>query len=328
MMRASSAIALLIAVVLGGIAAFLARQYFEGLSASPSGSRTIVVAAQPLNFGTNLTADNLHEISWPGGSLEGSFATKQQLLKAGRRVTLSSFEKNEPILASKITGPNQRATLSVLLEEGEKAVTVRVDEVRGVAGFILPNDRVDVVLTRGEEAKVASDILLQNVRVLAINQLASERQEKPTVARAVTLALNTQQSQKVILAQNVGRLALILRQAGDGSPEATRRVTLADLGLTEAVGQNLEESRLAKLEAELENMRKVAEAATEAAREEALKRVADLEARLMQEQAAKAIPTPPPAPIPVAVKKDDRVIVNVIRGVSKRDEYAVMPERP
>jgi pilus assembly protein CpaB len=333
-MRAGTAIALFIALVLGGSAAYLSRQYLQDFTKPQTSTRTLVVASQPLSFGSQLNDDNLREISWPGERLEGSFATKAQLLKEGRRVALTSFQKNEPILVSKVTGPNQRATLSTLLEEGMRAVTVRVDEVRGVAGFVLPNDRVDVVLTRGEDgggnsSDKITDILLQNVKVLAVNQLASEKQEKPTVARAVTLALNTQQAQKVILAQNVGRLSLILRQAGDGSPEATRRVTLADLGLTEAVEANPEDDRLAKLEAQLVEMRKSAAAATDAAREAALKRVAELEARLLEE-ANKVVPAAPaPAPIqPVVAKRDDRVIVNVIRGVTKRDEYTVLSEKP
>lgn len=327
-MRAGSAIALVVALLLGGIAAYLSRQLVT--DSGPKVERSIVVAAQGLSFGTPLNDENLREIPWPGEVLDGAFASKADLLKDGRRVTLTSFQRNEPILASKITNPNQRATLSTLLEEGERAVTVRVDEWRGVAGFILPNDRVDVVLTRGDDGSkdTVSDILLQNVKVLAIDQIANERQEKPTVARAVTLALNVQQSQKVILAQNVGRLSLILRQAGNGTAEATRRVTLADLGLTEAIdpGSANDDQRIAKLEAQIAEMRKTADAANEATKQEALRRVAELEARLRDEQALRGQAAP--APVPVVARKEDRVIVNVIRGVTKRDEYTVLPEKP
>ena len=332
-MRAGTVIALLVALVFGSLAAYLSREFILNIATPQTPTTgTLVVAAQPLEFGANLTGDNLREIPWPGDPLEGSFSSVADLLKEGRRLTLVSMQKNEPILASKITGPNQRATLSTLIDEGMRAVSVNVDEVRGVAGFILPGDRVDVVLTRNDRASVSADsvptadVLLQNVKVLAIDQLANERTEKPTIARAVTLELNLQQSQKVILAQGVGRLSLILRQAGEANNVDARRVTLADLGLSENVEGKKDADLFAKLEAQLAEMRKAAEASEAAAREEAIKRVAELEARLQKELAQRAKPSP--APIAAPVKRDDRVIVNVIRGISKRDEYMVLSETP
>jgi pilus assembly protein CpaB len=306
-MRAGSAIALLVAIVFGGLAAFLSREFLQGLATAPEPQKrgTVVVATQALEFGANLTGDNLREIEWPGEPLEGTFTTINDLLKDGRRLTLVSMQRNEPILVSKVTGPNQRATLSTLIDEGMRAVSVNVDEVRGVAGFILPGDRVDVVLTRGERAQngdagPVADVLLQNVKVLAIDQVANERTDKPSVAKAVTLELNIQQSQKVILAQGVGKLSLVLRQAGETNSADARRVTMADLGLSEAVvseketGSKQGDDRVAKLEAQLEELRRAA-AMT-------------------------------PAPIAAVAKRDDRVIVNVIRGASKRDEYTVLTE--
>jgi len=242
--RIGSFLILLTALGLGGAAAFMARiylqnqQHVESAPRSEQREQTVVVATQPLSFGTQLTRENVVEIPWPkGNALAGSFATKDELLNDGRRVVLSLVEKNEPILASKITGPGQRATLSTLIEEGMRAVTVRVDDVKGVAGFVLPNDRVDVVLTREEDGRTNhgfADILLQNVKVLAVDQLASEKAEKPTIARAVTLELNAFQAQKIILAQGVGRLSLILNKAGNAVAERTTRVTVSDLGVPEA----------------------------------------------------------------------------------------------
>ena len=94
-------------------------------------------------------------------------------------MTLAAIARKEPILRSKITAPGQRATLSTTLDPGKRAVTVRVDDVRGVAGFIQPGDRVDVVLIRTEaESKSGegySDVILQFVKVLAIDQITGER---------------------------------------------------------------------------------------------------------------------------------------------------------
>src|SRR5207253_7203395 len=190
---------------------------------------TVVVAANSLAFGSVLSRENVTEISWPEGAVpEGAFATKDQLFKDGRRVALTPMQRTELILKTRITGPGQRATLSSLLDEGKRAVTVRVDDVRGVAGFVLPGDRVDVVLIRSAPGPSGtteniSDVMLQHVKVLAIDQLANEQKETPTIAKAVTLEVDTDQAQKILLATNVGKLSLILRQAGESDPGIAKR---------------------------------------------------------------------------------------------------------
>src|SRR5262245_9940756 len=238
-MRPNNAIILLLAIAMGGIAALLAHNWLQSRArASTVGvsSRTIVVAAQPLGFGAVLSSENLIEIPWAAQALpEGAFVSKGDLLKDGRRVVLSALDRNEPILRSKLTQPGQRASLSALLEPGKRAVTVRVDDVRGVAGFVLPGDFVDVVLI-GEDPALKregySEILLQHVKVLAIDQLASERQEQATVAKAVTVEVTPEQAQKILLATNVGKLSLVLRQPGDDNAASDSRVTERDLSRT------------------------------------------------------------------------------------------------
>jgi pilus assembly protein CpaB len=116
-----------------------------------------------------------------------------------------------------------------------KAVTVRVNDVEGVAGFVLPGDRVDVVVTRQLEKNSAlSDVVLQNTKVLAIDQLADERTDKPSVVKAVTLEVDMTSAQKLTLAAQVGTLSLALRKAGDAEAMNTRLVTLADLHVPDA----------------------------------------------------------------------------------------------
>ena len=166
-MRRSNLLVLLVAIVMGGVAAFMARNWIAAqATVAPAPVGTIVVAAAPLTFGTTLTRDNIREISWPAGRLpDGAFSSKEDLLKDGRRALLGPVTREEPILKTKVTGPDQRASLSALLEDGKRAVTVRVDDVRGVAGFVLPGDRVDVVLIRSVNrpngpAENISDVLL------------------------------------------------------------------------------------------------------------------------------------------------------------------------
>ncbi|WP_081851405.1 Flp pilus assembly protein CpaB [Bradyrhizobium sp. URHD0069] len=240
-MRRSNLIILLLALAMGGIAAFMARSWIERhTTAQPEAPKamTVVVAAARLAFGTVLTAENVSEIPWTGQQLpEGAFGSKTELFKDGRRVVLSAMDKSELVLRPKITAPGQRASLSVLLEEGQRAVTVRVDDIRGVAGFILPGDRVDVVLLRTEtqrgETENSVDVLIQYVKVLAIDQLVNERQDQPaiaTVAKAVTLQVSPEQAQKVLLAGNIGKLSLVLRQPAEGSHAEGGRITDGDLG--------------------------------------------------------------------------------------------------
>jgi pilus assembly protein CpaB len=132
--------------------------------------------------------------------------------------------------AGKITGPGERASLSTLLEKDTRAITIRVDDVRGVAGFILPNDRVDVVLNRtGSDGGRQSDLLLQDVKVIAVDQIASQQKDNPVVAKAVTLEVTPYQTQKISLATNIGSLSAILRKAGDAAVVAHGRVTEIDL---------------------------------------------------------------------------------------------------
>jgi pilus assembly protein CpaB len=239
-MRRSNLIILLLALAMGIVAALMARSWIAAHETTATGpaTGTIVVATAPLPFGTVLTPDNVSEIPWTEPKLpEGAFATKTDLLKDGRRVVLSAMERSEMVLRPKVTAPGQRASLSGLLEEGQRAVTVRVDDIRGVAGFILPGDRVDVVLLRTEtqkgETENSADVLVQYVKVLAIDQLVNERQDQPavaTVAKAVTLQVSPDQAQKILLAGNIGKLSLVLRQPGEGRSAEAGRITDSDLG--------------------------------------------------------------------------------------------------
>jgi pilus assembly protein CpaB len=243
--RRNNVLILVIAIVMGGAAAFLARNWLENharIASAPQLLDTIVVATKPLAFGATVTGDDVAEVAWGTKTVpEGAFATKEDLLKGGRRVVLSPLARNEAVLRSKVTQPGQRGSLSSLLENGLRAVTVRVDDVRGVAGFILPGDYVDVVLIAEVGAarrENYSEILLQHAKVLAVDQLASEQQEQPTVAKAVTLEVTQEQAQKVLLATNIGKLSLILRRPAEANTEPTRRVTESDLG--EAIIRSVE----------------------------------------------------------------------------------------
>jgi pilus assembly protein CpaB len=239
--RTSTFVMIGFAILFGLIAVFLAQIWLNNQAderlksidaqrkAAPP-ARSIVVAGKPLRFGDELTSGALREMPWPDNALPAGAFGKIADLTSSKRIVLMPIDTNEAVLASKITGPGQRATLSAMLSDGMKAVTIRVNDVEGVAGFVLPGERVDVVLTRtGEKNNAVNDVVLQNVRVLAVDQLADQRADKPAVVKAVTLEVDPTDGQKIALAATVGTLSLLLRKAGDVVSADTRRVTTRDL---------------------------------------------------------------------------------------------------
>ena len=139
-------------------------------------------------------------------------------------------------MASKVSGFGGRAILSAVIAPDMRAVTIRVNDVNGVAGFVLPGDHVDILLTRKEGgSSLFTDVLLQNVKILGIDQVASENLEKPKVAKAATLEVTQIQAQKLALAQRVGQLSLALRDLLNVEAELTRTITVSDLRVGEAI---------------------------------------------------------------------------------------------
>ena len=248
-MRASTIVMIGFAVVFGLLAVFIAQVWLNNQASlqaknfeankKTAATQTIVVAKQPLRFGVELTGAMLEEVPWPAASMpSGAFNKISDVLSGGRRVVLTAIEPNEPVLALKITGAGQRATLSALVKPGMKAVTIRVNDVEGVGGFVLPGDRVDVVLARQiEKGSATTEVVLQNAPVLAVDQISDERSAKAAVAKSITLEVSTIEAQKVWLASSVGNLSLLLRKAGETAEIKTRKITLKDLGTNETVNE-------------------------------------------------------------------------------------------
>ncbi|MFA7430417.1 MAG: Flp pilus assembly protein CpaB [Rhodospirillaceae bacterium] len=236
-MRLRSFVVLALAIFLGGASVFLARTWLEGNvrtgEVQPAlKTTTVVVARVPLHFGSQLSAENLRVVEWPADSRpEGTFAALDEVIRETEpRVVLRSIEANEPLLTSKVSGFGGRASLSSVISDDMRAMTIRVNDVHGVAGFVLPGDRVDVLVTREPERdNPITDILLQSVQVLGVDQDANEKRDKPQVARAVTLEVTPEQAQKLTLASTVGTLSLSLRNTLNTEAVAQRSVTLKDL---------------------------------------------------------------------------------------------------
>lgn len=241
-MRKTAVLMLVLACVLGAGAVYMARDWLQQQIQSANqvekmtvNLTTVVVAKRPLKFGDKLGSDAMEEVSWPvANTPKGGFSKVAEVLGTGeRRVVLHNIQINEPILKSKISGFGGRATLSTVIDKGLRAVTIRVNDVNGVAGFVLPGDRVDILLTRtplGAKAKgKISDVLMQNIKVLGIDQDSNEEKDKPKVVRAVTVEVTTDHSQKLALAQQVGTLSLTLRNSTNTKPITHRRIRVRDL---------------------------------------------------------------------------------------------------
>ncbi|HMK82070.1 MAG TPA: Flp pilus assembly protein CpaB [Xanthobacteraceae bacterium] len=257
-MRKNTIVMVGIAVVFGLLAVFVAQgwlNYQAELSrktvapAAPKlATRTIVVANGPLRFGTHLAPEHLREVEWPDAAIPAGTFSSVAELTGGKRIVLASIEKNEPVLRTKITGPGQKATLSAVIQDGMRAVTVRTNDVEGVGGFVLPGDHVDVLLTRQADRTAGmNDVVIQNAKVLAVDQLADDAADRPQVARAVTLEVDTVAAQKIALAAQLGSLSLMLRRAGEQHMDATRRVTASDLTQTETMAPVPEAKRFSKV---------------------------------------------------------------------------------
>lgn len=247
-MRISTVFSFLVAVVLAGVAVFGARNWMasERLNYTnlmqqqtqqerDTPERTIVVALEAISFGERLDSTKVREIEWSSSIIpNGSFEKVADLIvgdsESTARFALTNIAAGEPVLETKVTIPGQRAKLSTALTPGMKAVSIRVNDVLGVAGFVLPGDRVDVLLTRGgREVDNYVDVLLQGVKVLAIDQTADDSKDQPSVVRTVTFEVNTVEAQKLVLGANVGTLSLALRNLASNGIEENERVSLDDL---------------------------------------------------------------------------------------------------
>lgn len=364
-MRGNTLVMFVIALVFGSIAVFMANIWLNNQSSRPLQvtltpstveTSTIVVAARDLTFGETLQPEVLREIPWPKSSIpDGAFAKISELTSDGNHVVLNSISPNEPVLKWKISGAGARASLSAIVGAGMRAVAVRVNDVVGVGGFILPGDRVDVLYTRSgnNDGGSSTDILIQNVRILAVDQIADQKKSDPVIAKVATIEVTTLDAQKVALAQTTGSLSLTLRSAGSLDQAPAQRVVEQELvsspsvyqtaidaqtaaqaqldarlkGLEEAVkqtakttgqGEEALRAKLAALEAEIQN------AGNSTAGEEALRaKLAEFEANLraLASSSTKRVLISPVAE-DVAAAGPTTLTIGVTRGI-KRDTYQV-----
>jgi pilus assembly protein CpaB len=213
-----------IALVAGVSVAFTLKSYVDRHTGSGPPMSGVVVATMDLPQATTLLAEHLSVTQWPAGAQpEGTFANPKDLVG---RVLLSKVVKNEAVLNTKLASREAGSGMASLLPENMRAAAVRVDDVVGVAGFIHPDDHVDVIVTMHPEkgGETTSRVILQNVRVLAVGQQLGIDEQKRNQALPVTVAtllVSTEESEMLALASAQGRLLLTLRPWADKNQIAT-----------------------------------------------------------------------------------------------------------
>ncbi len=198
----------------------------------------VLVASKDIPYGEKIVPDLVKVVQWPADSVPAEAIMKTADLFEGPdapRIALRPIAAAEPFLRAKISGFGERPTLSRKVAPGMRAFSVRINDVSGVAGFILPGDRVDIMLTRqtsdsGNRDSLATDILLQNIVVLGINQQSSETVDEPVVGKSATFEVTPEQAQKLALATQVGTLSLSLRNYATLESEKTTQIDAGDLG--------------------------------------------------------------------------------------------------
>ncbi|MGH6962943.1 MAG: Flp pilus assembly protein CpaB [Phenylobacterium sp.] len=232
---------LAIAVLLGLLAVIMVRNVMASNAAKGPGAVSaamtpVVVAALPIERGVSLKPAMLRVVDYPNNAVPaGAFKTIEQVAGAANaRTAMRSMTANEPVLNDKLSGAGGKTNLSGSLTPGMRAVSVRSDEVNGVGGFVLPGDRVDILLTRtvgaGAAETTVTQVLAENSLVLGVDQSSDVEANKPLVARSVTVEVTPDQAQTISLAHSVGAISLSLRQISDKEALARKATTVADLG--------------------------------------------------------------------------------------------------
>ena len=219
-MRNPRAVAMLVvSLLLGLLAAVLAANWLQQRAVA---GNKVVVAATDIQLGSRLNAQMLTTADWPAGSVPpGAFT---HVKKLDGRVVKTTVLRGEPLVESKLAPVGTAGGLSAVIADGYRAITVRVNDVIGVAGFALPGNYVDIIVNTQDNSNLQrnsqiSKIVLQHILVLAVAQETSRDETKPRVVNAVTLEVTPEQAEKIDLARNIGTLSLVLRNQMDTTKE-------------------------------------------------------------------------------------------------------------
>jgi len=219
-------VVILVSIVIGAAAVAVAARWVA--HQANIATTQVVVAARDLDVGTRLRPDMVQVVEWPAGTpLNEPFTDTGKVVD---RVINAQVLRGEPIVAAKLAAPGASGGLSAVLGDGKRAITVRVNEIVGVAGFALPGNYVDMMVNTPDESnKPVSKIVLERILVLAVAQDVTTSDNKPRVVSAVTLEVTPQQAEQIDLARSIGSLSLVLRNQVDKASSTTLGARKGDL---------------------------------------------------------------------------------------------------
>lgn len=220
MLQRRTFVLFLLALVFGGLAALIAYQRVQKPLASGPDSKPVVVAAFDIDYGIKIEPEMLKLVAWPVDSLPDGVLTSTA--DAIGKVASQAIGRGEPITARRAVESLGGSSLASLIAPNMRALTVRVNDVIGVAGFLLPGNRVDVLATpaqRGPDQRPKTRTLLQYIKVLAVDQQARSAKDDPVVVRAVTLEVDPAQAELIVQATEEGTVQLVLRNPLDQTIE-------------------------------------------------------------------------------------------------------------
>lgn len=231
-MKPARIIVLIIAIVAGGFAALLAgrseRPQAPVKSATPIDTVSILVARRDVPMGQKLSGEDMRWQAWPREAASSSFIRRSDQPKAiedlGGAIVRTPFVAGEPIREDKIIKAGGSGFMAAILPAGKRALSTEISPETGAGGFILPNDRVDVILTRRDRQgsdRVISEIILSDIRVLAIDQTVQEKDgQRVVVGRTATLEVTPGQAETLALSKQRGTLSLALRSLADANKQS------------------------------------------------------------------------------------------------------------
>ena len=232
-MRRRLVLVLILASVVGLLASFLVYRVLSEVAAAARPDRSsIVVAAVNMGMAETITSQHVKLVPWPNGSIPSGAI--RAVADAENRVVRSSIVAGEPLLDAKLAPQlsGRGGLMPMLVPEGQRGVTFKVDDATKESGFVLPNSHVDVLVsmpkTPSSQEKI-SKVILQDVAVLAAGQTVELRDNKPVTVTTVTVALSPMQAERLAQAQSEGRLTLAMRNLRDNTVVETRGVTSASL---------------------------------------------------------------------------------------------------
>lgn len=225
-----------IALVSATVASYAVYRAIALRPAGDHGPRLIatLVAAQPIPAGTLVKSEMLRTVAWPADSqVPGSFTDARNVLDRGAIVAIG---QNEPVTESKLAPKGAGAGLAPTIPPGMRGMSVRVNEVVGVAGFVVPGTRVDVVVTfesRASQSDGLARVVVSNVQVLTAgtryDQEKARQDARPIPTSVVTLLVSPEDAERIALAQSEGRITLTLRNPLDNAPTETSGIRMAGL---------------------------------------------------------------------------------------------------